>query len=151
MARDGSSERRRERAHRASQAQAAQLSRVRPLISSGFGVERRAEVLIAEDQDLRNHLQAPYDPLYGAQAARFFTRGTLQAATEEGFLRVGAIVVAVVAAVGCLVGTSLTIQAVVAREGNWGATALWTALFTFMQGASALEMMRRLRGNARRN
>ena len=139
MMRKQHSELRRSRVHRLSQRSRASTLKVPP-------GNRRAETPIAEEQDLRNYLQAPYDPFYGAQAARYVTRGVLHAASVGGFPSIGAVALMCSAAVGCAIGATLTIRTAVVRDGLWGASLIWMALFTFMLGALAFALMSRLRG-----
>lgn len=68
----------------------------------------RAELGIAPeydtlDPDLRAYLRAPYDPLNGARAARFFTRGLLQQPPAYGWMRPFALLIALLA-IATLVG-----------------------------------------------
>ncbi len=123
----------------------------RPAMSAVAVTKRRAELLIAEEQDLRNYIRAPYDPLYGAQAARFYTRGVLHAAGSGGFSRVGAVAIMFCAVVGCAIGTILTVHTAVVRDGLWGAAVIWTTFFTFMFGALVFALLSRLRGRNQAN
>ena len=139
MLRKQVSEYRRSRVHRPTQ-------RSRASMLTTFAGDRRAETVIAEEQDLRNYLQAPYDPFYGAQSARYVTRGVLHAASVGGFPRIGAFALMCSAAVCCAIGATLTIRTAVVRDGLWGAALIWMALFTFMLGALAFALLSRLRG-----
>lgn len=113
--------------------------------------ERRAEVLVAEEYDLRNFVRTPYDPFYSTQAARFFTGGMLHATRMGGFQRIRAVILTCWAVGGFVLGASLTVHAAMVREGQWGATVIWAALFTAMAGALAFALLSRLRGSSPRN
>jgi hypothetical protein len=114
MSMDRRSERRRRRAMRPRRA----VERLRPHPTIWPATER-TEAIVAEDPDLRNYLRAPYDPSYGAQVGRFFTRGVLQAAEGGGWRRLGALVVALMTLIGTIAGLTTVIDAVTLRRGEW--------------------------------
>lgn len=134
------SERRRQRAGRPRHPAAPAYS---PAYLSRQG-EHQAEV-IAADPDLRNFLRAPYDPLYEARAARFFTGGLLSAASSGGRVHAGVLIVALLALLGMVVGLGIALDAVIAREGLWGTAAIWSLLFAAMSGLLGSALLRRLR------
>src|SRR6476620_3415873 len=82
--------------------------------------DHRAELLVADEYDLRNSLRSPYDPFSSAQAVRYFTRGILHAATVGGFPRRGAILLACCAVAGYVIGELLTVHTAMVRDGLWG-------------------------------
>src|SRR4051794_9312285 len=81
-----------------------------------FAAQARHAEVIATDPDLANYLRAPYDPLYEAQATRFFSRGLLHAASQGGGMRIGVLIVALAALLGMVVGVGVALDAVMTRE-----------------------------------
>ena len=121
--------------------------RARHLEGTTGGVDTRRdrrEDVIGADPDLRNYLRAPYDPFYQAQATRFFSRGLLHAASAPGRRRIGVLIVALAALMGMVVGLGVALNAVIAREGLWGAAAIWSLFFATMAGLFGMALLRRL-------
>jgi hypothetical protein len=109
-----------------------------------FAPQARHAEVIATDPDLANYLRAPYDPLYDAQATRFFSRGLLHAASAGGGMRIGVLVVAMAALVGMVVGVGIALNAVITREGQWGAALIWSLFFAAGVGLFGITLLRRL-------
>jgi hypothetical protein len=104
----------------------------------------RREDVVAADPDLRNYLRAPYDPLYQAQATRFFGRGLLHAASSGGRMRIGVLILALGAVAGMIVGLGIALDAVIARQGQWGAAVIWSLSFTVVAGLFGMTLLQRL-------
>jgi hypothetical protein len=104
----------------------------------------RREDVIGADPDLRNYLRAPYDPLYQAQATRFFSQGLLHAAASGGRTRIGVLVVALGAMAGMVVGVGVALNAALTREGLWGAAVIWSLFFAAAAGLFGITLLRRL-------
>jgi hypothetical protein len=95
------------------------------------------------DPDLRAYLRAPYDPLNSAQATRFFASGLLRQPLAYGWMRLFALLVALVllstllislaGLIGLIIGGNaeqaaffgLQVLLLAAPAGAFGAVLLW--------------------------
>lgn len=107
-------------------------------------MEMHTDSPLGEDRAVRDFARSPYDPTYAIGMAPYLTRGTMKAAAASGRQRIGALVVMVLMAVSAVIGLALTFRSATVRDGAWVANALWSGLFTFVFGAFALALARRL-------
>jgi hypothetical protein len=60
-------------------------------------------------------------------------------------MRIGVLIVAMAALLGMVVGVGSALNAVIIREGQWGAALIWSLVFATVAGLFGIALLRRLR------